>query len=141
MEQPQAASLPGSSEWPRCRCCQRDFERPFRSDKRIRRRCSNQRNYSRMAPRTFETGPSFEGCIMSLCAKNLVSYISPGIIFAQWNTTLAGCLMSPLCEDIGFLLGSMYHLRTVEQFPENGPFQRIALSRTSAARCVCSLIT
>ena len=29
----------------------------------------------------------------------------PYIIFAQWNSTLAGCLMSLLCEDFGLAFG------------------------------------
>ena len=29
----------------------------------------------------------------------------PYIIFAQWNSTLAGCLMSPPCKDVGVPFG------------------------------------
>ena len=60
-----------------------------------------------------------------LCEEFSVLWV-PRIIFAQWDNTLAGCLMSPLCEDISGLLSSMYHLHTVEQFPENSHLQGIA---------------
>ena len=40
----------------------------------------------------------------------------PYIIFAQWNNTLVGCLMSPVCEELRqYLTAAVYNHRTEER--------------------------
>ena len=47
--------------------------------------------------------------------------------------SLAGCLMSPLCDDFDVLGVSIYHLRTVEQYPRGLP------DESTVQGCRCSL--